>query len=1430
MSVAAIGYVSERYDDVKNGSGGVTPVVIEAGSPAPQVSFELDPQGILQGSVSTDLPPVGVYEFGNVYYCVTATPVNADFAAVSDCVPIGDPYRLAKLPAGEYTVDVTSSDYLPQGGVPLVIETVLGGDIETIDVALVRKPVISGTVVDAGAQSAANVSVCAIREGFFQQCGYTRPDGTYAFVVDEPASYTIRAEGYQYVAEWYPELADQPPVPNVAVDATGAAGIDFTLDRLPQITIDAVDELGEPACGVPVSLYDDTDAPIVATAAECFFQPDATLTVSVEPGTYRLGFGGSSPWSGQAQYALEFWQDQPSLATADQLSLALNSESVFAVTVTSLPELTGVVTSDGAGNPPLSSVYVTAYPADTDGFESPVASAFTDLGGAYRLPLAEGSYKVRFEKFPYVTEWWENAELLVDASDVAVSSAGALANASLEPLNTVSGKVTLAGTASTPVSDAYVEFWQDGAFVTGAYTSIAGTYTAFVGSGSYQVAFSKSGFAREWFDDQLSRNAATPVVVTGATDGIDASLSQYPTVSGRVVADGSGQPVSGVFVRAYFGSGGSITSTITDSSGDYSLAVPPAEVVLEFDGGLVGYAAEYFENQSTFDSATLIDVRGGDQVADASLELGASISGSLRNETGTTATGCVYAYPTLAPGSDPSGSDCTGSDGVYRIDGLRAGDYDVVWFGSSTVWYDGVADRADATPVTVAAGEERIGIDLSPPTGRLVSGVVTDEFGDPIADARVFASGPSSAQADTGDDGSFTLYLPDDVGDYIVQFSADGFVSEYFDDARTFVEPGFTYISIDSLDVDLGQIELAVPSVNVSGTVLEEGTIDPVGSACLEFFELNGFSYQTCADDAGGYSVDLPSDGSFGVRLYDSAYPGRFLRESPYDFASPLVIGTADAIEDFTMERGFRASGRVVVDGTTVGLPGIQVRLYNDATGSYFYGYTDFDGSFVSEPMPPGSYSVRFENFNGRYIAEYLGGGFAAPGDPLVIVDSDVDGVDAALAAGAIVSGTVTDVVAAPIAGVCVEARFVGSPDVLASSCSNANGEYATPGLPNGAIELSVDDARFQPFTTVVDIVGGADQSVDLTLERAIVPDVVQDLTATPRPGAVALTWKPPLDPTGVVDYEVLLFDGADYEPYTTTDDTSAIVSGLPGGVSQLLAVRANYSDASVGPESYIEAIPARVTTPVDFDGNGAADRSIFRPEVGGWYVEGQDTVFIGLAGDVPVPADYDGDGVADQAVFRGGVWYIDGQAPQFVGLAGDTPVPGDYDGDGDTEVAVFRAGEWYIDGLPTGYFGADGDVPVPADYDGDGAVDLAVYRPAVGGWYVQGLPTEFFGLPTDVPVPADYDGDGSADRAVYRPEFGGWYVQGQETVFIGLSQDVPVPADYDGDGDAERAVYRPEFGGWYVEGSATTFYGLGTDIPLPLPASVYNRFYSPAA
>jgi uncharacterized delta-60 repeat protein len=265
----------------------------------------------------------------------------------------------------------------------------------------------------------------------------------------------------------------------------------------------------------------------------------------------------------------------------------------------------------------------------------------------------------------------------------------------------------------------------------------------------------------------------------------------------------------------------------------------------------------------------------------------------------------------------------------------------------------------------------------------------------------------------------------------------------------------------------------------------------------------------------------------------------------------------------------------------------------------------------------------------------------------------------------------------------------------------------------------------------------------------------------------------------------------------------------------------------------------ANIRTRFDFDGDGKADVSVFRPSSGEWLLNQSTNGFyatqFGLSTDKITPADYDGDGRTDIAVYRDGTWYLQRSNLGFTGAAfgasTDIPVPADFDGDGKAELAVFRPsnGGWYIynpaiNQQTSFAFGQSGDIPVAADYDGDGKADIAVFRQGI--WYLQrsssGLTGIAFGEATDKPVPADYDGDGKTDIAVFRPSNGTWYLQRSQLGFTGIAfgfgTDLPVPADYDGDGKADLAVFRN--GTWYLQRSSQGFtgvaFGEATDKPAP--------------
>lgn len=153
-----------------------------------------------------------------------------------------------------------------------------------------------------------------------------------------------------------------------------------------------------------------------------------------------------------------------------------------------------------------------------------------------------------------------------------------------------------------------------------------------VGPGvEYRVLFhgpTGTSLSSEWFDDARTRQAATPVVVgDGEFVELNAQLDEIGSLSG-VVTDASGDPVSGVVVRAYRPEDGLLPgyTATTAADGGYEIpAVGPGTLRVGFappSGS--GLAREWFDDAATRSQATDVTVDAGQTVSGIDAQLAAA--------------------------------------------------------------------------------------------------------------------------------------------------------------------------------------------------------------------------------------------------------------------------------------------------------------------------------------------------------------------------------------------------------------------------------------------------------------------------------------------------------------------------------------------------------------------------------------------------------------------------------------------------------------------------------------------------------------------------------------------------------------------------------------------------------------------------------------
>ncbi len=195
-------------------------------------------------------------------------------------------------------------------------------------------------------------------------------------------------------------------------------------------------------------------------------------------------------------------------------------------------------------------------------------------------------------------------------------------------------------------------------------------------------------------------------------------------IAGTVTAQVGGAHLADISVNVYaslddYYSGNQAASTQTVANGAYDFggSLPAGSYLVEFrDDSSGNYLTQYYDAQSTIDSADPVAVTGGNTTdnIDAALAPAAHITGTVSKQGGGTLAN-IHVSASVADdqGGWNSLSDTqTAGNGTYDLGGLPAGSYRIQFQDDAgnyvQQWYDNKPDPDSAANVTATVGAAHV--------------------------------------------------------------------------------------------------------------------------------------------------------------------------------------------------------------------------------------------------------------------------------------------------------------------------------------------------------------------------------------------------------------------------------------------------------------------------------------------------------------------------------------------------------------------------------------------------------------------------------------------------------------------------------------------------------------------------------------------------
>lgn len=713
-----------------------SPLVVEEGGELEGLSIFL-PRGVtirgrVENAAGVGLGQIDLDVFSASGDFLSAYPGRTD--------SLGD-FSIGALPPGEYLLRADPSLALGQFYVRAYFGDVLNeaeatpisvstSALEGLTITLEEGGALSGEVTAEdhfGPQANVDLDLFDASGARMTIGGRTDATGQFEVGVLPAGQYRLRVDpAFEsgYARKFY---GQSPTVLEGALITVSAGqittGLDVSIVRGGVVSGTIRDVGGQPLAGVDLDVFDATGSRITLYDADTTPTGDYLLG-PLPPGAYTLR---ADPMAATG-LAERFNGDTDALGLATPLLVEAGGvHAGVDFTLQTAGTIAGVV-SDGEGSP-IAGIDLDLWEATTR--TRLRASATTAVDGSYVVEgLNPGEYLVRADpaEASGLVRTYYPAEISIDFAQSVFVSSGSATNAvdlQLRPGATLSGAVTRPdGLPAEGIDiDVFVAA-TGGRLEQTALTDAMGRFVlSGIPAGEFLVRADPeeiSGFAPLYNGAAIDEDFATPISLEEGEirTSIDFALNLAGTIAG-VIRSADGTPIPEIDLDVWHAD--SMTrlgiSAETDENGSYRLTgLNPGSYVLRADPTEVqGYAQTYYSNGISLMSSEPVQVSGGSTVGsiDFMLNEAASIAGYVNGPDGHPAIGVDIDIFSADGMEKLAQNAATDGNGYFSLHGLPAGTYLIraqpsPGSGSISTAIGGVRRVADATPLTVAAGQDAV--------------------------------------------------------------------------------------------------------------------------------------------------------------------------------------------------------------------------------------------------------------------------------------------------------------------------------------------------------------------------------------------------------------------------------------------------------------------------------------------------------------------------------------------------------------------------------------------------------------------------------------------------------------------------------------------------------------------------------------------------